>query len=113
MPSQNDVYNNVNVNIFGRDSSSVHHHYYMVNHVHQTVISGDLDAIKKVVSKDNIDSVDQYNATPLFYAVLCKKKDVIRYLLELGADASIISGFGISPEQLAKKLRISLISLAP
>jgi len=109
MPSENDIQNNVNVNIYGKDSYSVHHHHYSVSHLHQSVITGNLSEVKSLFNTDNVDTVDQYLATPLFYAVLCLKVEIIQHLLSLGADTKRVSGFGMSVEQLASKIGISLV----
>ena len=113
MSSENDIRNNVNVNIFGKDSESVHHHHYSISHLHQSVITGDLQLIKTLFNSDNVDTVDQYLVPAIFYAVLCNKIDIVQHLLNLGADTKQMTGFGISVEKLAEKMGISLVFHEP
>ena len=50
----------------------------------------------------NIDEIDDVNSTPLIYAILYKKQNSIKYLIENGANLEHEDFLGNTPAQLLK-----------
>lgn len=57
---------------------------------------------KLLLHKANPNSKDANNTTALHYAIMFKKKDLVKLLLEAGADLSLKDNNGNSPEDYAK-----------
>ena len=49
------------------------------------MIDGNLEEVKKIVTKENVNSPisSDLPLTPLMYAIILNKKDIVEYLLEL------------------------------
>lgn len=80
-----------------------------------TEISPNLSAINYAINLDNIkilkclkncglniDEIDDVNSTPLIYAILYKKQNSIKYLIENGANLEHEDFLGNTPAQLLK-----------
>ncbi len=80
-----------------------------------TEISPNLSAINYAIYLDNIkilkclkncglniDEIDDVNSTPLIYAILYKKQNSIKYLIENGANLEHEDFLGNTPAQLLK-----------
>ena len=80
-----------------------------------TEISPNLSAINYAIYLDNIkilkclkncglniDEIDDVNSTPLIYAILYKKQNSIKYLIENGANLEQEDFLGNTPAQLLK-----------
>jgi len=65
-----------NINIMGRDNVTLLNIY---------VSLGDLDKLKTTMNDGDIDRVNQWKLTLLDQAILCKKKDIVSFLLDKGA----------------------------
>lgn len=75
------------------------------------VYKGNLRFLNLLLSKKNINinKKDHLQATPLFYAILYKRLDIVDYLLKNGANKYLKDKFGNSAASLAKKLDINLV----
>jgi hypothetical protein len=64
---------------------------------------GDLKKVKELIDLDStkINYVSDYNYTPLHYAVINGKSEVVRFLLSKGADIKIKSNGGRTPFDIA------------
>ena len=76
------------------------------NNILDAILNNDLEGLKKLINKENINtgitikdevsildrSYEINEETPIILAVLNKNKDMIRYLLDNGADPSIYDG---------------------
>ncbi len=70
--------------------------------LHQVAGSGNVVALNKaIVSGTNIDQVDGFGKTPLFYAVAGRRSPVVADLLQHGADPNHIADDGNSPLHVA------------
>jgi predicted acyl esterase/ankyrin repeat protein len=67
------------------EEGSVKHIYAL----HQAVANGDIEQVRMLISKgSNIDSEDQNESTPLYYAVKSGNMEIIKSLMEAGADVN-------------------------
>lgn len=75
------------------------------------VFKGSVEFLKILFTKKdiNINKKDHLQATPLFYAVLYKRFEIIDYLLKNGANKYLKDMFGNSASSLAKEHNISLL----
>jgi ankyrin repeat protein len=64
--------------------------------VGSAVISGDVYSLAQTVNKDNVNSV-QDGVTPLFTAVALNKTDVVKLLIDKGADVNLPIANGSTP----------------
>jgi hypothetical protein len=73
--------------------------------LHHAAIRGCVDVFKYVVEyiqEINIDVEAEFGITPLFFAILCKRNSLVRYLLEHGA----------KPDALYKPIKWTMLHLA-
>lgn len=71
--------------------------------LHQTALDGNLEcAVALVQSGAHVNCVDCENCTPLHAAVMQRHPDLVRFLLENGADPTIKNSEGETPYDLAK-----------
>ena len=63
--------------------------------IHDAAASGDLDAVKKIVERDprSVNEDDQYDWRPIFHAGLRRHYDVVKYLIDCGADLAAHDGY--------------------
>jgi len=63
---------------------------------------GDLDAVKReLASGVDVNLVNSNGDTALYYAALCDKNEVAKFLLESGANPNHVSLFGSCPMECA------------
>ena len=62
------------------------------NSLHAAVYNGNLAVIKEKGTKDNLNSFDKQNLTPLAIAILQNKPEEVRALVELGSDVKLSNG---------------------
>jgi ankyrin repeat protein len=65
--------------------------------IHEAARAGDLARVKRIVASDPraVDAEDRYRWRPLFHAALRRRRAVVRFLLEHGADVSARDGFAL------------------
>ena len=65
--------------------------------IHDAAASGDLDAVKKILEQDPslVNQDDQYEWRPIFHAGLRRHYDVVKYLIDSGADLAAHDGYAI------------------
>ncbi len=65
--------------------------------IHEAAANGDLDAVKKIVEQDLrlINQDDKYEWRPIFHAGLRRHYDVVKYLIDCGADLAAHDGYAI------------------
>ena len=65
--------------------------------IHDASSSGDLEAIKKILGQDpgQVNQDDQYEWRPIFHAGLRRHYDVVKYLIDSGADLAAHDGYVI------------------
>ena len=65
--------------------------------IHDAAASGDLDAVKTIVEQDprSVNQDDQYDWRPIFHAGLRRHYDVVKYLIDRGADLAAHDGYAI------------------
>ena len=63
--------------------------------IHDAAASGDLDAVKKIVEHDprSVNQDDKYDWRPIFHAGLRRHYDVVKYLIDCGADLAAHDGY--------------------
>ncbi len=63
--------------------------------IHEASRKGDIDVVRELVSNDPalVDADDQHQWRPIFHAGLCRHADVVRFLIESGADLSAHDGY--------------------
>jgi ankyrin repeat protein len=63
--------------------------------VHEAAGKGDLEAVKSFVEQDVtcVNQEDQYNWRPIFQAALHKRYNVVKYLIDQGADLAAMDGY--------------------
>ena len=63
--------------------------------IHDACRKGDLDAVRKMVASDPalVDADDSHEWRPVFHAALERHIDVVRFLIESGADISAHDGY--------------------
>ena len=66
-----------------------------VGSIHDAAASGDLDAVKKIVEQapQLVNQDDQYDWRPIFNAGLRRHYDVVKYLIDCGADLAAHDGY--------------------
>ncbi|WP_108063184.1 ankyrin repeat domain-containing protein [Poseidonibacter lekithochrous] len=72
---------------------------------HYAVYKNNLALIKYLIEENQIDieTKDNLNCTPLIYAALYKKTEIIEYLIEKGADLNCTDSMGNCANSLIKK----------
>ena len=65
--------------------------------IHDAAAAGDLDAVKKILEQDpeQVNQDDQYEWRPIFHAGLRRHYDVVKYLIDCGADLAAHDGYVI------------------
>ena len=65
--------------------------------IHDAAANGDLDAVKKIVEQDPrlVNEDDQHEWRPIFHAGLRRHYDVVKYLIDCGADLAAHDGYAI------------------
>ena len=65
--------------------------------IHDAAANGDLDAVKKIVEHDPraVNQDDKYEWRPIFHAGLRRRYDVVKYLIDNGADLAAHDGYAI------------------
>ena len=68
-----------------------------ISSIHDAAASGDLDAVKKIVELDpqSVNEDDKYDWRPIFHAGLRRHYDVVKYLIDRGADLAAHDGYAI------------------
>lgn len=63
--------------------------------IHDAAANGDLDAVKKIVERDpqSVNQDDKYDWRPIFHAGLRRHYDVVKYLIDCGADLAAHDGY--------------------
>ena len=63
--------------------------------IHDAAASDNLDAVKKIVERDprSVNEDDQYDWRPIFHAGLRRHYDVVKYLIDCGADLAAHDGY--------------------
>lgn len=66
-----------------------------IGSIHDAAASGDLDAVKKIVERAprSVNQDDQYDWRPIFHAGLRRHYDVVKYLIDCGADLAAHDGY--------------------
>ena len=65
--------------------------------IHDAAAEGDLDAVKKILEQDptQVNQDDQYEWRPIFHAGLRRHYDVVKYLIDCGADLAAHDGYAM------------------
>ena len=65
--------------------------------IHDAAADGDLDTVKKILEQDpsQVNQDDQYEWRPIFHAGLRRHYDVVKYLIDCGADLAAHDGYVI------------------
>ncbi len=65
--------------------------------IHDAAANGDLNAVKKIVEQDPrlVNQDDKYEWRPIFHAGLRRHYDVVKYLIDCGADLAAHDGYAI------------------
>lgn len=65
--------------------------------IHDAAGSGDLEAVKKILEQDPslVNQDDQYEWRPIFHAGLRRRYDVVKFLIDSGADLAAHDGYVI------------------
>ncbi len=65
--------------------------------IHDAAANGDLDLVKKIVEREPqlVNQDDQYEWRPIFHAGLRRHYDVVKYLIDAGADLAAHDGYAI------------------
>ena len=65
--------------------------------IHDAAANGDLDTVKKILEQDPslVNQDDQYEWRPIFHAGLRRHYDVVKYLIDSGADLAAHDGYAI------------------
>ena len=65
--------------------------------IHDAAGNGDLDTVKKIVEQDpsQVNQDDKYEWRPIFHAGLRRHYDVVKYLIDCGADLAAHDGYVI------------------
>lgn len=63
--------------------------------IHDACSSGDIEAVRGMVASDTslVDADDKHQWRPIFHAALHRHTDVVRFLIESGADLSAHDGY--------------------
>ncbi len=67
----------------------------MTMSIHDACRKGDLDVVRRLVASDPmiVDADDEHQWRPIFHAALKRHADVVRFLIESGADLSAHDGY--------------------
>ena len=65
--------------------------------IHDAASNGDLDTVKKILEQDPglVNQDDEYEWRPIFHAGLRRRYDVVKYLIDCGADLAAHDGYVI------------------
>lgn len=65
--------------------------------IHEAAAQGDLEAVKAILEQDpgQVNQDDQYEWRPIFHAGLKRHYDVVKYLIDCGADLAAHDGYVI------------------
>ena len=65
--------------------------------IHDAAGKGDLDTVKKILEQDPslVNQDDQYEWRPIFHAGLSRRYEVVKYLIDCGADLAAHDGYVI------------------
>ena len=65
--------------------------------IHDAAANGDLDTVKKILEQDPslVNQDDQYEWRPIFHAGLRRRYDIVKYLIDCGADLAAHDGYVI------------------
>ena len=65
--------------------------------IHDAAAKGDLEAVKTILAQDpgQVNQDDQYEWRPIFHAGLWRHYDVVKYLIDCGADLAAHDGYAI------------------
>ena len=65
--------------------------------IHDAAAKGDLEAVKQILEQDSgqVNQDDQYDWRPIFHAGLGRHYDVVKYLIDCGADLAAHDGYVI------------------
>lgn len=65
--------------------------------IHEAASNGDLDTLKKIVEEHpwTVDQDDKYGWRPIFHAGLRRRREVVQYLIDRGADLAAQDGYAI------------------
>ena len=65
--------------------------------IHDAAANGDLDLVKKIVEQEpqSVNQDDKYEWHPIFHAGLRRHYDVVKYLIDCGADLAAHDGYAI------------------
>lgn len=65
--------------------------------IHDAAANGDLDLVKKIVQQEpqSVNQDDKYEWRPIFHAGLRRHYDVVKYLIDCGADLAAHDGYAI------------------
>ena len=65
--------------------------------IHDAAANGDLDTVKKILEQNPslVNQDDQYEWRPIFHAGLRRRYDVVKYLIDCGADLAAHDGYVI------------------
>ena len=65
--------------------------------IHDAAANGDLDTVKKIVEQEpqSVNQDDRYEWRPIFHAGLRRHYDVVKYLIDCGADLAAHDGYAI------------------
>ena len=68
-----------------------------IGSIHDAAASGDLDAVKKIVEQDPrlVNQDDEHDWRPIFHAGLRRHYDVVKYLIDRGADLAAHDGYAL------------------
>ena len=68
-----------------------------IDSIHDAAASGDLNTVKKLVEQDSrlVNQDDKYDWRPIFHAGLRRHYDVVKYLIDCGADLAAHDGYAI------------------
>lgn len=63
--------------------------------IHDAAGNGDLDALKKIVKEhpEAVDHDDRHGWRPIFHAGLRRRLEIVRYLIDNGADLAVHDGY--------------------
>ena len=68
-----------------------------IGSIHDAAANGELDAVKKIVELDpqSVNEDDKYDWRPIFHAGLRRHYDVVKYLIDCGADLAAHDGYAL------------------
>lgn len=80
-------------------------HDPIADHISRAIRQGDLSTVKSIVTPETANVTDGEARTPLFEAIIEKNADVIRWLIEQGADVNHQDRNGWTPLHFAVQER--------